>query len=171
MPDLDVAAERHHQSAIGLRTQDPIEEPERSGFFLGERALDGVADVENDAESQRQIVVARKVLELCDRRLIVKDAKVVRREVLHQATVLVGDGELKPDFGDGAANGVSRRSGEIDVAHRRNVNRAAAPQRGYRNSLLATERSLTTPALRWSFPIRQMSCRSLLKPIRRFRQA
>src|SRR5208283_3327712 len=74
LPELDISAESHHESAIRLRTKDPIEEAERGSLFLGKHTLDGIADVQNDAEPQGKIVVAGEVLKFLHRRQIVEDA-------------------------------------------------------------------------------------------------
>ena len=119
LPELHVSADAHDEGKVIAGTQNAIEEIERGSFLFQQDALDRIADVENDAQPQREIVVAREVLQSGNRKLVVEDADVVGRKVLHQTPLRVGHGELQADFGHGVADGVSRGGGEGRVAYRR----------------------------------------------------
>ena len=112
LPNLDVPpkAITKARSVCGRKTRS--RKSSAAAFSSASTLLDRIAGVQNDAQPQRQVLVTRKVVGAGDGRLIVEDANVIRREVLHEAAALVGHGELKPDFGHGAADRISGRGGE-----------------------------------------------------------
>ena len=105
LPKFDRAAEGKHKGAIGLGPQYLLQESERDRFLLCHHLTHRSAHVEHQPDAQGQVVDALEALELPHRGLVVEDANVRRRQVLHQPSLLVSHTELQLNFRDGLADG------------------------------------------------------------------